>query len=94
MSFGAAGHEPFQHVGEPRHRLDTIQLRGLNQRHGNRPMAGSAVGARKECVFASQRMWADSALHAVRIYLDTTVLEECDQPGPVSYRVAHGLRQI
>ena len=27
-------------------------------------------------------------------HLDATVIEECDQPGPVSYRVAHGLRQI
>ena len=35
--------DALQHVGEPGHRLDAVQLGGLDERHRNRPVTRPAI---------------------------------------------------
>ena len=48
MDFGSAGDDALQHVGEPCHRIDAVQLRCLDQRHRYRPVTGPAIAAREQ----------------------------------------------
>src|SRR5512143_3151741 len=89
MGLGAAGDDAFQHVSEPSHRLHAVELGSLNECHRDRPVTGSAIGTSEE--YGLSRHWyrPDRALDDIRVHLDASILQEHDQAGPVSQRVAH-----
>ena len=50
---GATGDETLQHVDEPGEWFDTVQLRRVDQRHGDRPVLGAAIDAGEQAILAS-----------------------------------------
>src|SRR4051794_2093164 len=53
-ALGMAVDDAADHVGQVGPGLDADQLAGLNQRRNHRPVLGSAVRAREECIFPGQ----------------------------------------
>ena len=94
MRLGAPGDDALEHVSEPCHWLDAIELGGLYEGHGDRPVTGSPVGTGEERRFSCHRNWPDRPLHNVCVHFYAAVAQEYQQSGLVSQRVAHGLCEI
>src|SRR3954451_1715543 len=51
VRLGPPGDDTLEHVGQPRHRIDPVQLAGLDERHRQGPMTCPTVAAREKSVF-------------------------------------------
>src|SRR5579859_2845968 len=94
MRLGAPGDDAFEYICEPCHRLNAVELGGLNERHGDRPMTGSTIRTGEECRLSGHWYRPDGPLNDIRIYLDAAIVEEHDQAGPMPQRVAYGQGEI
>lgn len=94
MSLGAPGDDAFEHIGEPGHWFDAVELGGLDERHRDCPMTGAAVGTSEECRLSCHRYRPDGALNEIRVHLYAAIVEEHDKTGPVPQCVAHGNGEI
>lgn len=92
--FGPPRDDALQHVGEPGHRLNTVQLGGLDEGHGNCPVPRPAIASSKQCIVAIEGYRPDGALDHVRVHLDPSVVEEQRQAGPMPQGVADGYGQV
>jgi hypothetical protein len=78
MSFGSPGDDALEDVGGPRHRIDAVQLRRLDQRHRYRPMAGPGIAACEQRILAQQSVRPDASpgqSKAARLLLITDFFE-------------------
>jgi hypothetical protein len=57
-------------------------------------MPCAAIAAREQCVLARRNARSDGSFDHVGVHLDPAVVEEHDQAGPMSDRIAHCLGQI
>jgi hypothetical protein len=94
VAFGVPGDHAFEHVGEPGHRLDALELRRPDPCHCNRPPTRSAIGIGKMCVLSAQSYRSGGALDHLGVHLDVAIVEGHDQPGPLPDRITDRLRQI
>ncbi len=65
VRLGVAGDDALQHVGQPGEWLDAVQLRRVDQRHGDRPVLGGAIAAGEQGVFSCNRDRTHAALDHV-----------------------------
>lgn len=93
VSFGCPGHDAFKHIGQPRQRLDAIQLRALDEGHDDSSVPAAAVSAREQGVLSAQRDRPDGTLDGVGIQFQTAIIQEQYQPLPVVQRVTDRLGQ-
>ncbi len=67
LGFGLPVDDTLEHIGQPSHRIDAVQLGCLDQGHRDRPVLRPGVGASKQRVLAGQGVGADGALDDVGV---------------------------
>jgi hypothetical protein len=68
--------------GEPRERIDVVELGRLDQRGDDRPVMGAAVCPSEQGVLSSRGNRAHRALNGVGVQFQASVIEEQDQSVP------------
>ncbi len=84
------GNERLGHVG---HRIDGVEFARLDERADGRPVLGSSVVARKQCVLPVQGNRPDGPLDAVVVDLDAAVGQEELETIPVFGDVGQSLAE-
>ncbi len=74
-------------------RIDGVEFAGLNKRGDGRPVLGSSVMARKECVLPVQRNRPDGPLDAIVVDLNAAISQEELQPVPVFGDIGQSLAE-
>ena len=86
LAGGVTGGEPGQGFGEPRLRVDAVELAALDEGGDDGPVVAALVGAGEERVLAIESERADRSFDGVGVEIDATIFEEADQAVPATER--------
>src|SRR2546423_2993525 len=78
-----------EHVSEPRLRIDTVELGGLDRRVHDRGTLAAAVGAGKQPRLATERNAAQLALGGIVAQANPSILKKAREGGPTFEHVVH-----
>ena len=82
-----------QGIGQPGVRIDAVEFAGLDHRGDDRPVGAALVATGEERTLALECDRVDGALDGVAVDFNATVVEDAEQPFPVTRSIPHGLSE-